>query len=228
MGGVIVNRQQGEAKFVCRILWMPPCPFKVLSVSKTATMNDIKLAYRKLALQLHPDMNGGDVVKSEQFKTVSAAYEILSNPVERKKYEREQTWRHQWPPGVRNHPQWNGGFHRHADRPTFNEEEWLAYHYGIDEDDYDFFGPETIIYTTSGSGRVHAHRTSKRQARGKRGHVAEDSDHTMYTRRAASPMSSKGHKHQGSTPGTSTKKSTHSKDKGPGDGKQLDSDCIVS
>lgn len=53
---------------------------KILSVGRNATMQDIKVAYRRLALQLHPDTNGGDAAKSEQFKRVNEAYSYLTDP----------------------------------------------------------------------------------------------------------------------------------------------------
>ena len=53
---------------------------KILSVGRNATMQDIKVAYRRLALQLHPDTNGGDAAKSERFKQVNDAYTYLTDP----------------------------------------------------------------------------------------------------------------------------------------------------
>ena len=46
------------------------CPHKILGLSKSASINEIKVAYRKLALQLHPDINNNDPIKAEQFKNV--------------------------------------------------------------------------------------------------------------------------------------------------------------
>ena len=53
---------------------------KILSVGRNATMQEIKMSYRRLALQLHPDTNGGDADKSEQFKKVNEAYSYLTDP----------------------------------------------------------------------------------------------------------------------------------------------------
>jgi DnaJ-class molecular chaperone len=53
---------------------------KILSVGRNATVQEIKLAYRRLALALHPDTNGGDADKSEQFKKVNDAYSYLTDP----------------------------------------------------------------------------------------------------------------------------------------------------
>lgn len=53
-----------------------------------ATDNEIKSAYRNLAKKYHPDLNGGDTSLSEKFKDINEAYEVLGNPISRKKYDR--------------------------------------------------------------------------------------------------------------------------------------------
>src|SRR3954468_1904479 len=58
-------------------------PYAVLGVSKTATADDLKKAYRKLAKKLHPDHNPGDKKAEERFKEVSSAFEILGDPKKR-------------------------------------------------------------------------------------------------------------------------------------------------
>ncbi|XP_067626250.1 dnaJ homolog shv [Eurosta solidaginis] len=61
--------------------------YKILNVRKTATTNEIKKAYRKLAKELHPDKNK-DPSTSEKFQELGAAYEALSDPEKRKTYDR--------------------------------------------------------------------------------------------------------------------------------------------
>jgi curved DNA-binding protein len=61
--------------------------YKVLGVDKKATEAQIKRAYRKLARQYHPDMNPGDKKAEERFKQINEAYEVLSDPERRHKYD---------------------------------------------------------------------------------------------------------------------------------------------
>jgi len=58
-------------------------PYSVLGVSKTASAEEIKKAYRKLAKKLHPDVNPGDKKAEERFKEVSGAFEIVGDPKKR-------------------------------------------------------------------------------------------------------------------------------------------------
>lgn len=61
--------------------------YQILGIEKTATQEDIKSAYRKKAMQFHPDRNPGDKDAARQFKEVQTAYDTLSNPVEKSRYD---------------------------------------------------------------------------------------------------------------------------------------------
>ena len=61
--------------------------YEILGVSKTATDEEIKKAYRKKAIQYHPDKNPGDKASEEKFKEAAEAYEILSNAEKRQRYD---------------------------------------------------------------------------------------------------------------------------------------------
>jgi len=62
--------------------------YKILELKKNAKAADIKKAYRRLTLQYHPDKNAGDEVAKQKFHDVAAAYEVLSDPDARRKYDR--------------------------------------------------------------------------------------------------------------------------------------------
>lgn len=63
-------------------------PYEVLGVARDASAEEIKRAYRRLAHRYHPDRNPGDRDSEERFKEVQAAYEILSDPERRARYDR--------------------------------------------------------------------------------------------------------------------------------------------
>lgn len=80
-------------------------PYDVLGVDRNASADDIKKAYRKLAIKYHPDKNPGDKAAEEKFKEAAGAYEILSDPEKKAKYDR---FGHAAPGGFG--PQGGGGF----------------------------------------------------------------------------------------------------------------------
>lgn len=61
--------------------------YEVLGVAKTASADEIKKAYRKKAIQYHPDKNPGDKEAEEKFKEAAEAYDVLSNPDKRARYD---------------------------------------------------------------------------------------------------------------------------------------------
>jgi len=88
--------------------------YKILGVDRNASDKDIKRAYRQLARQFHPDVNPGDKRAEDQFKKINEAYEVLSDPEKRSKYNRLGASWQQWQrmghdPGQFDWSQWFAG-----------------------------------------------------------------------------------------------------------------------
>jgi len=72
--------------------WATKDFYKVLGVSKDASADDIKKAYRKLARTHHPDSKPGDKVAEERFKQIAEAYDVIGDPEKRKQYDELRTY----------------------------------------------------------------------------------------------------------------------------------------
>jgi curved DNA-binding protein len=97
--------------------------YKILGVPRNASAGDIKGAYRKLAMQYHPDRNPGDKQAEERFKEMNEAYQVLSDPQKRARYDQlgdsYSQWQQQGTPGNFNWNQWTsqpaGGGYQQVD-----------------------------------------------------------------------------------------------------------------
>ena len=67
--------------------WLEKDYYRTLGVEKTATAKELSKSYRTLARKYHPDANLGDEKAEEQFKEISAAYEVLGDEKARKRYD---------------------------------------------------------------------------------------------------------------------------------------------
>jgi curved DNA-binding protein len=129
--------------------------YKILGVKKDATADEIKKAYRKLAIKYHPDKNAGNKEAEDKFKEANEANEILSDTAKRKKYdEMGENWQ-QYQQYANN----QGAYQQHQRPSGFNTSEF----YGDGNNFSDFF--ESIFGSGAGFGSSSRRRTS-RPARG--------------------------------------------------------------
>ena len=82
--------------------------YEVLGVKRDASADEIRNAYRKLAKQFHPDLNPGKPEAEARFKSISAAYDLLSDPEKRGRYDRGEI-----DESGQERPQWN--YRTHAE-----------------------------------------------------------------------------------------------------------------
>ena len=113
--------------------------YKILGVDKKASQEEIKKAYRKLAVKYHPDKTKGDKTAEEKFKEANEANEVLSNPEKRKKYdELGQHWNQYQNAGGNEGP--FGGFRQRSRRPGQGEQDFGFGGSGFSDFFEQFFG----------------------------------------------------------------------------------------
>ncbi len=88
-------------------------PYQTLKISKTASTEEIKSAYRKLAKEYHPDLNPGNEEVERRFKEISQAYQILGDPEKRKRFDRGEI------DASGQETPWKGGFYQQQAGPGF-------------------------------------------------------------------------------------------------------------
>ncbi|WP_282607296.1 J domain-containing protein [Pelagibius sp. Alg239-R121] len=123
-------------------------PYKTLNVAKTASAEEIKAAYRKLAKKLHPDLNPGNDAIEQQFKEVSQAYGILGDAEKRGKFDAGQI------DGSGQETPWKGGYYRQR---ADDGGKYSRYDFGDDIDVGDIFSD-----LFGGRGRKQAHSVRRK------------------------------------------------------------------
>jgi curved DNA-binding protein len=127
--------------------------YKILGVERKASQDDIKKAFRKLAMKYHPDQNKDNKQAEEKFKEINEAYEVLSDPKKRERYDQLGSSYTQW--------QQRGG-----SPGNFNWNEWVSNQGapGNQGDFEDIFGGFSDFFSAIFGGMPMSGRTQYRQA----------------------------------------------------------------
>mmetsp|Transcript_1689 Transcript_1689/g.1768 ORF Transcript_1689/g.1768 Transcript_1689/m.1768 type:complete len:353 (+) Transcript_1689:318-1376(+) len=121
-------------------------PYEILGIKRNANAHDIKVAYRELAKQLHPDKNRDDPLANDKFIEVSNAYEILSDDNKRREYDHTAFHDHQQT--ARRNANTNQHFHSHFHN-RFHE------HFNSEETVYAYRGADGRVYYSRGPSPTH-------------------------------------------------------------------------
>jgi len=150
--------------------------YAVLGVPRSASEKEIRSAYRKLARKYHPDVNAGDKANEEKFKEINEAYEVLSDPEKRKRYDelgsrwREyEHWQQAGQPGSRGRPFDWGRYATAAGRGNGQ----TGYRQINEEELHDIFGEDIgfsdFFETFFGGGRAGGANSGRTRGRSRRG-----------------------------------------------------------
>jgi curved DNA-binding protein len=134
--------------------------YATLGVSKTATPEEIKKSFRKLALKYHPDRNPGDKASEARFKEISEAYEILSDAEKRRKYDKfGQYWQQA------EQPNWGGGTRTNVSYDGFDFSQYGSFDDFINEllGKFATTGSSKSTYTDFSTGFTSPGPTTKTQ-----------------------------------------------------------------
>ena len=118
--------------------------YKTLGVDKKATADEIKKAFRTLAIKFHPDKNPDNKSAEEKFKVINEANEVLSDPVKRQKYDTlGENWQQY------DKPDDNGAFRNQQNRGRYTDTDST---FGGQKDFSDFFDQFFVFRDTSTAG----------------------------------------------------------------------------
>lgn len=116
-------------------------PYKLLNVDRSASQDEIKRAYRKLAKELHPDINPGNKAVEQKFKEISQAYSLLSDPEKRKRFDQGEI------DASGQETPWKGGFYRNHAGARGAGSKYSTFEFGedvsVDDIFADLFGSRT-------------------------------------------------------------------------------------
>ena len=128
--------------------------YKIMGVAKTATQEEIKKAYRKLAVKYHPDKNPGDKKAEEKFKEINEANDVIGDPEKRKKYdELGENWKYYQDQGA------NGGG-GYGQPGGGRQQNYSSGQYGGDEGQFSDFFESIFGHGAGGFGNAR-HRSNQ-------------------------------------------------------------------